>query len=97
MLKESLEKSRKERRAKARQPVLSEDQRCVICVTNPKEVNFYNNLILFFSNLLLLFFFKIICLPCGHVCLCEDCAAKIKLQCPVCRTKIESKAAAFIL
>jgi E3 ubiquitin-protein ligase MUL1 len=39
---------------------------------------------------------EVIVLPCGHVCLCEDCSSKITLQCPVCRTRIESKAAAFI-
>ncbi|XP_055619044.1 mitochondrial E3 ubiquitin protein ligase 1 [Toxorhynchites rutilus septentrionalis] len=74
-LRDKLEKSRAQRRALARQQVFSDDQRCVVCVDNPKEV---------------------ICLPCGHVCLCENCAVKIKLNCPVCRSKIESKAAAFI-
>ncbi|XP_037721202.1 mitochondrial E3 ubiquitin protein ligase 1-like [Drosophila subpulchrella] len=54
---------------------LSQDQLCVVCSTNPKEV---------------------ILLPCGHVCLCEDCAQKISKTCPVCRGKIASKAAAFI-
>lgn len=39
---------------------------------------------------------EIICLPCGHVCLCEDCSSKIHLSCPVCRANIDSKAAAFI-
>nr|XP_036671753.1 mitochondrial E3 ubiquitin protein ligase 1-like [Drosophila suzukii] len=39
---------------------------------------------------------EIILLPCGHVCLCEDCAQKISKSCPVCRGKIASKAAAFI-
>jgi len=39
---------------------------------------------------------EVICLPCGHVCLCEDCALKIKQSCPVCRAKIETKAAAFV-
>lgn len=74
-LRDKLEKSRAQRRAKARQQVFNDEQRCVVCVDNPKEV---------------------ICLPCGHVCLCENCAEKIKLNCPVCRSKIESKAAAFI-
>lgn len=74
-LREKLEKSRVQRRALARQQVFNDEQRCVVCVDNPKEV---------------------ICLPCGHVCLCENCAEKIKLNCPVCRSKIESKAAAFI-
>ncbi|KAH8349757.1 hypothetical protein KR084_005645 [Drosophila pseudotakahashii] len=39
---------------------------------------------------------EVILLPCGHVCLCEDCAQKISSTCPVCRGKIVSKAAAFI-
>lgn len=74
-LRDKLEKSRAQRRAKARQQVFNDEQRCVVCVDNPKEV---------------------ICLPCGHVCLCENCAEKIKLNCPVCRSKIQTKAAAFI-
>lgn len=39
---------------------------------------------------------EIICLPCGHVCLCEDCSAKIQSKCPICRTRIETKAVAFL-
>lgn len=39
---------------------------------------------------------EVIMLPCGHVCICEDCSEKITVTCPVCRTKILSKAAAFI-
>lgn len=74
-LREKLEQSRAQRRALARQPVFNDEQRCVVCVDNPKEV---------------------ICLPCGHVCLCENCAEKIHSSCPVCRSDIESKAAAFI-
>ncbi|XP_055603569.1 mitochondrial E3 ubiquitin protein ligase 1 [Uranotaenia lowii] len=74
-LRDKLDKSRAQRRALGRQPVVSDEQRCVVCVDNPKEV---------------------ICLPCGHVCLCENCAEKIKVNCPVCRAKIETKAAAFI-
>ncbi|XP_058462180.1 mitochondrial E3 ubiquitin protein ligase 1 [Malaya genurostris] len=74
-LRNRLDKSRAQRRALARQQVFNDEQRCVVCVDNPKEV---------------------ICLPCGHVCLCENCAEKIKLNCPVCRSKIETKAAAFI-
>ncbi|XP_017070634.1 mitochondrial E3 ubiquitin protein ligase 1-like [Drosophila eugracilis] len=54
---------------------LPQDQLCVVCASNPKEI------ILF---------------PCGHVCLCEGCAQKISISCPVCRCKIASKAAAFI-
>ncbi|XP_030386496.1 mitochondrial E3 ubiquitin protein ligase 1-like [Scaptodrosophila lebanonensis] len=70
-----LDTERRERRALNRSNVISSDQLCVVCSTNPKEI---------------------ILLPCGHVCLCEDCALKIDVSCPVCRTKIESKAAAFI-
>jgi E3 ubiquitin-protein ligase MUL1 len=39
---------------------------------------------------------EIILLPCGHVCLCEDCSEEIKDSCPVCRAEIETKAAAYI-
>ncbi|XP_016989214.1 mitochondrial E3 ubiquitin protein ligase 1-like [Drosophila rhopaloa] len=56
--------------------ILSQDQLCVVCSSNPKEI---------------------ILLPCGHVCLCEDCSQKISNTCPVCRGKIVSKAAAFIV
>lgn len=72
--RESMEKSRAEKRSKQRTETLTDDQRCVVCVTNPKEV---------------------IVLPCGHVCLCEDCAVQIKAACPVCRCDIKSKAAAY--
>ncbi|XP_069695031.1 mitochondrial E3 ubiquitin protein ligase 1-like [Periplaneta americana] len=39
---------------------------------------------------------EIILLRCGHVCLCEDCSEGITDYCPVCRAKIETKAAAYI-
>ncbi|GLV34222.1 Mitochondrial E3 ubiquitin protein ligase 1 [Carabus blaptoides fortunei] len=39
---------------------------------------------------------EIILLPCGHVCLCEDCADGIHEHCPVCRRTIEKKSAAYI-
>lgn len=76
-LKKSLDEERQKRRAKTRRTndTLIDEQRCVVCVNNPKEV---------------------ICLPCGHVCLCEDCSSKIGSYCPVCRTRIASRAAAFI-
>lgn len=74
LFRESMEKSRLERRSKQRIETISDDQRCVVCVTNPKEV---------------------IVLPCGHVCLCEDCAVQIKSACPVCRCDIKTKAAAY--
>lgn len=41
-LKETLDKSRQQRRANARKlnnDQLSDDQRCVVCVSNPKEVS----------------------------------------------------------
>ncbi|EDV38877.1 uncharacterized protein Dana_GF25023 [Drosophila ananassae] len=75
IIRDRLETERRERRARSRPQNMSEDQLCVVCSTNPKEV---------------------ILLPCGHVCLCEDCAQKISIACPVCRGNIASKAAAFI-
>ncbi|XP_067647662.1 mitochondrial E3 ubiquitin protein ligase 1 [Eurosta solidaginis] len=39
---------------------------------------------------------EVIILPCGHVCVCEDCAEKIRVTCPICRGKVVTKAAAFI-
>lgn len=39
---------------------------------------------------------EIIVIPCGHVCLCEDCATKINDLCPVCRQSIEQKMVAFL-
>lgn len=72
--RDAMDQSRKERRSKQRIETLTDDQRCVVCVTNPKEV---------------------IVLPCGHVCLCEDCAVQINSVCPVCRTDIRTKAPAY--
>lgn len=98
-LKETLERERRERRQRSRVNPgrLSEDQKCVVCVTNPKEVCAgWSERFRGWYLMNLLFWFQVICLPCGHVCLCEDCASKINLKCPVCRAKIENKAAAFI-
>ncbi|PSN44666.1 hypothetical protein C0J52_15743 [Blattella germanica] len=39
---------------------------------------------------------EVILLPCGHVCICEDCSEGIREECPVCRAKIERRAAAYI-
>uniref|UniRef100_A0A069DSX6 RING-type E3 ubiquitin transferase n=1 Tax=Panstrongylus megistus TaxID=65343 RepID=A0A069DSX6_9HEMI len=39
---------------------------------------------------------EIIILQCGHVCICEDCSEVITTDCPVCRSPITTKAAAFI-
>uniref|UniRef100_A0A182J2Y4 RING-type E3 ubiquitin transferase n=1 Tax=Anopheles atroparvus TaxID=41427 RepID=A0A182J2Y4_ANOAO len=74
-IRKQLDESRATRRARMRPGDLSEDQTCVVCVVNPKEV---------------------ICLPCGHVCMCENCAQRINDFCPVCRAVIATKAAAFI-
>lgn len=39
---------------------------------------------------------EIIILPCGHLCLCEDCSSNISNLCPICRGKIDTKAAVFL-
>lgn len=75
-LRENLAASRRQRRQFVRDSDLREDQLCVICRTNPREI---------------------ILLPCGHVCLCEDCADGIVDLCPICRAKIAQKAAAYII
>ena len=31
-----------------------------------------------------------ICVPCGHFCLCTDCAKIIKHRCPICRVDLEN-------
>ncbi|CAB0037599.1 unnamed protein product [Trichogramma brassicae] len=74
-LKKSLEESRKERRQRVRDKDLRDDQICVVCRTNPREI---------------------ILLPCGHVCLCEDCSIDITTDCPLCRSSITHKNAAYI-
>lgn len=68
--------TRKERRQRLREKNLRDDQQCIVCSTNPREV---------------------ILLPCGHVCLCEDCSDDITNDCPICRTPINQKAAAYIV
>lgn len=40
---------------------------------------------------------EIILLPCGHVCICEDCSDSINNNCPICRTLITQRAAAYII
>lgn len=75
-LKQSLAASRQERRQRARDSEIRDDQLCVVCRTNPREI---------------------ILLPCGHVCLCEDCSQNINYDCPVCRTPIAQKNAAYIV
>ncbi|OQS05984.1 hypothetical protein THRCLA_20471 [Thraustotheca clavata] len=35
-------------------------------------------------------------LPCKHLCLCSACSNKITEECPLCKTKIESKTTVFI-
>ncbi|XP_001599294.1 mitochondrial E3 ubiquitin protein ligase 1 [Nasonia vitripennis] len=75
-LRKSLEESRKERRQRVRDKDLRDDQLCVVCRTNPREI---------------------ILLPCGHVCLCEDCSLDIARDCPICRNKISQKNAAYMV
>lgn len=71
-----LELSRRKRRREIRDDDLPENQICVVCRENPKEI---------------------ILLPCGHVCLCEDCAVDITESCPICRTHIEKKNVAYVI
>ncbi|KAM0734939.1 Mitochondrial E3 ubiquitin protein ligase 1 [Formica fusca] len=75
-LRQTLETSRQERRQRVRDRDLREDQICVVCNTNAREI---------------------ILLPCGHVCICEDCSASINNNCPICRTEITQRAAAYIV
>ncbi|KYN02310.1 Mitochondrial ubiquitin ligase activator of NFKB 1 [Cyphomyrmex costatus] len=75
-LRQSLETSRQERRQRVRDRDLREDQICVVCRINAREI---------------------ILLPCGHVCICEDCSVSINNNCPVCRTQITQRAAAYIV
>ncbi|XP_011170586.1 mitochondrial E3 ubiquitin protein ligase 1 [Solenopsis invicta] len=75
-LRQSLEISRQERRQRVRDRDLREDQICVVCNTNAREI---------------------ILLPCGHVCICEDCSVSINNNCPICRTQIVERAAAYIV
>ncbi|XP_054258596.1 mitochondrial E3 ubiquitin protein ligase 1-like [Macrosteles quadrilineatus] len=39
---------------------------------------------------------EICLLPCGHVCLCEDCSDQIKEHCPMCQQVIQNKKAIYI-
>ncbi|KAK4875769.1 hypothetical protein RN001_012191 [Aquatica leii] len=39
---------------------------------------------------------EVILLPCGHVCLCEDCSDEILELCPICREVIEKRTAAYL-
>ncbi|KAG8212648.1 hypothetical protein J437_LFUL018871 [Ladona fulva] len=39
---------------------------------------------------------ELILLPCGHVCICEDCLQPIKSKCPVCRAEVKSVNTAYI-
>ncbi|XP_054258591.1 mitochondrial E3 ubiquitin protein ligase 1-like [Macrosteles quadrilineatus] len=39
---------------------------------------------------------EVIMLPCGHLCVCEDCSAQLGSTCPVCRAHIATRAAAFL-
>lgn len=31
-----------------------------------------------------------VCIPCGHRCLCTECAKQQIIECPICRKKVES-------
>lgn len=74
-LRRSLAESRKERRQQVRDTELREDQLCVVCRMNPREI---------------------VLIPCGHFCLCEDCSDSIDTSCPICRSMIIQKAAAYL-
>lgn len=74
-LQEALAASRRSRRRRVRDKDLREQEICVVCRTNPREI---------------------ILLPCGHVCLCEDCSDDINSDCPICRSPIVQKTAAYI-
>lgn len=39
---------------------------------------------------------EIVLLPCGHVCICEDCSVDVPNLCPVCRAQIQSRNPAYI-
>lgn len=70
-LKETLEKSRQQRRAIARtsNDQLSDDQRCVVCATNPKEVIIYPFSILLtnFDSLNRLFACHVVMFACARI------------------------------
>lgn len=38
----------------------------------------------------------IVILPCGHLCLCADCASCLKSDCPMCRKPFRAYARAFL-
>lgn len=65
-LKESLEGSRRSRRARTRQGDISERDSCVVCVSNPKEVN----VMLFISILINI---DHLCIYRSYVCLAGTC------------------------
>lgn len=39
---------------------------------------------------------EVVLLPCGHVCICEDCSDDVTNLCPVCRAEIQSRNPAYI-
>lgn len=91
--KKQLELSRRERRRQVRDEDLNENQRCVVCKSNPREVCVcYIILYAVLKHQQ----FQIILLPCGHVCLCEDCSDNIIDFCPTCRATIERRSVAYI-
>lgn len=74
---------------------LTENQICVVCKSNPIEVSL--NLLYCSGSYKFCIFFQMILLPCGHVCLCEDCAEDITSHCPICRAAIELKSPAYVV
>lgn len=99
--RESMENARRKRRQQQRPhpDELRHEEKCVVCVQNPKEViSIINGIDCIAIQLTNLYdhLFQIICLPCGHVCLCGDCSEHIKDVCPVCRARIENRSVAFI-
>lgn len=75
-LRQAVAATRQERRQRVRDTDIRDDQLCVVCRMNPREI---------------------ILLPCGHVCLCEDCSQNIHHDCPLCRTPIAQKNVAYIV
>ncbi|CAK4067068.1 unnamed protein product [Aphanomyces euteiches] len=38
----------------------------------------------------------VLLLPCKHLCLCQKCSAMVTAECPLCKTKIESKTDVYL-
>lgn len=39
---------------------------------------------------------ELVLMPCGHVCVCEECGEAMGSQCPVCRAFIENRSPAYV-